>query len=217
VGRPARLTRAAIVDAAVALVEQGDPGGLTMKALGRAVAADPSAIYRHVADKEELLRAVGDRLLDGVVEGLPGGRRWDDVLRVTCRRLRAALLAHPELAPLARDAPTRQPNELRLTETLLAALEAGGFDAGGAAAAYHALIELTVGAAAIDGAVASLGAAERRATYAAWRRAYRSLSRERYPASRRAAPYLYRGSADQRFALAVDALLAGLLATVRGR
>ena len=36
-------------------------------------------------------------------------------------------MAQPELAALARDAPTRQPDELRLTETLLAALIAGGF------------------------------------------------------------------------------------------
>jgi len=217
VGRPARLTRPAIVEAATALVRRGGPGALTMKALGQALGADPSAIYRHVEDKDELLRAVGDRLLDGVVDGLPGDRSWDEVVRTTCQRLRAALLAQPELAALARDAPTRQPNELRLTETLLAALGAGGFDPVGAAAAYHALIEVTVGAATIDGTVAALPAADRRATYAAWRQAYRGLPRDRYPASRAAAPILYRGTADRRFALTVDALLDGLLATVAGR
>ena len=74
-----------------------------------------------------------------------------------------------------------------------------------------------MGAATIDGAVAALPAADRRATYAAWRRAYRDLPRDRYPASRAAAPFLYRGTADQRFALTVDALLDGLLATVTGR
>ena len=216
-GRPARLTRPAIVEAATALVERGGPSALTMKALGQALGADPSAIYRHVADKDELLRAVGDRLLDGVVDGLPGDRSWDEVVRTTCRRLRAALLAQPALAALARDAPTRQPNELLLTETLLAALVAGGFDPARAAAAYHALIEVTVGAATIDGAVGALPAPERRRTYAAWRRAYRHLPRDRYPTSRLAAPFLYRGTADQRFALTVDALLYGLLATVAGR
>ena len=216
-GRPARLTRPAIVQAATTLVERGGPGALTMKALGQALDADPSAIYRHVENKDELLRAVGDRLLDGVVNGLPGDRSWDHVVRMTCRRLRAALLAQPELAALARDAPTRQPTELRLTVTLRAALRAGGFDPPAAAAAYHALIEVTVGAATIDGAVAALPAADRRATYAAWRRAYRDLPRDRYPASRAAAPFLYRGTADQRFAVTLDALLDGLLATVTGR
>ena len=37
------------------------------------------------------------------------------------------------------------------------------------------------------------------------------------PGDRAAAPFLYRGTADERFALTVDALLAGLLATVAGR
>ena len=88
-GRPARLTRPAIVEAATTLVRHGGPGALTMKALGHELGADPSAVYRHVEDKDELLRAVGDRLLDGVVDGLPGERSWDDVVRTTCRRLRA--------------------------------------------------------------------------------------------------------------------------------
>jgi AcrR family transcriptional regulator len=217
VGRPARLTRTAIVDAAAALVVRGGPEALTMKALGSALAVDPSAVYRHVADKDELLRAVGDRLLEGVADGLPGERAWDDVVRTTCRRLRAALLAEPALAALTRDAPTRQPNELRLTETLLGALRDGGFAPAAAAAGYHALIELTVGAAAIDGTLAARPAAERRATYAAWRRAYRRLPARAFPASRVAAPFLYRGSADERFAFTIDALLDGLMATVARR
>jgi len=217
VGRPARLTRAAIVDAATALVARGGPEALTMKALGRDLAVDPSAVYRHLADKDELRRAVGDRLLEGVVDGLPGDRPWDDVVRTTCRRLRAALLAEPALAALTRDAPTREPNELRLTETLLAALRDGGFAPAAAADAYHALIELTVGAATIDGSLAARPANERRATYAAWRRAYRRLPARAYPASRAAAPFLYRGTADGRFALTVDALLDGLVATVARR
>ena len=47
-----------------------------MRSLGEAIGADPSAVYRHVRDKDELLRAVGDRLLQGVVDGLPGAERW---------------------------------------------------------------------------------------------------------------------------------------------
>ena len=125
--RPARLSRDEIVTAAVVLVEHGGPDALTMKALGAALGADPSAVYRHVRDKDELLRAVGDHLLDGVVEGLPGRRSWEVTVRIVCLRLRAALMARPQLADLARSAPTRQRHEVRLTEVLLGALGAGGF------------------------------------------------------------------------------------------
>jgi AcrR family transcriptional regulator len=214
--RPARLSRDEIVGAAVALVEQGGPDALTMKALGAALGADPSAVYRHVKDKDELLRAVGDHLLDGVVEGLPGRRTWDATVRTVCFRLRAALLARPQLADLTRSAPTRQPHEVRLTEVLLGALVAGGFPPDRAAAAYHALIELTVGSATIDGTTAAMDPALRRATYAAWRRDYRALPADEFPQCRAVAGHLYRGDADGRFRFALEALLQGLVATVPG-
>ena len=123
-------------------------------------------------------------------------------------------MARPRLAELARWAPTRQPNELRLTEVLLGALRAGGFDPPSAAAAYHALIELTVGAATIDGGRG--GGVARRATAPRTRRGGRTTPgcpATRYPDSRAVAPYLYRGTADRRFAFALDALLLGLQAT----
>jgi AcrR family transcriptional regulator len=214
--RPARLSRDEIVGAAVTLVEQGGPDALTMKALGAALGADPSAVYRHVQDKDELLRAVGDHLLNGVVEGLPGRRTWDDTVRTVCLRLRAALLARPQLADLTRSAPTRQRHELRLTEVLLSALVAGGFPPDRAAAAYHALIELTVGSATIDGTTAAMDPAVRRATYAAWRRDYQALPADEFPHCRAVAGHLYRGDADRRFRFALAALLHGLVATVPG-
>jgi AcrR family transcriptional regulator len=215
-GRPARLSRDEIVGAAVALVERGGPGALTMKALGGALGADPSAVYRHVKDKDELLRAVGDHLLDGVVDGLPGHRSWDVTVQTVCLRLRAALLARPELGDLARSAPTRQPHELRLTEVLLGALLAGGFPPDRAAAAYHALVELTVGSATIDGATAAMDPAVRRATYAVWRRDYRTLPADEFPHCRAVSAHLYRGDAHARFRFALEALLHGLVATVPG-
>jgi hypothetical protein len=123
-------------------------------------------------------------------------------------------MARPQLADLARSAPTRQPHEVRLTEVLLGALDDGGFPPAQAAASYHALIELTVGSATIDGATAALDPAARRATYAAWRGDYRALPADEYPHCRAAATHLYRGDADTRFRYALGALLNGLVATV---
>ena len=137
-------------------------------------------------------------------------------MRTLCLRLRAALMARPHLADLARSAPTRQRHETRLTEVLLGALHAGGFPPGHAATAYHALIELTVGSATIDGATAALDPAARRATYAAWRRDYQALPAAEFPHCRDAAVHLYRGDADARFGFALEALLRGLVATVPG-
>ncbi len=87
-----------------------------------------------------------------------------------------------------------------------------GFRAPAAAKAYHSLIELTVGSAAIDAAVAGLPGDERAATYERWRDDYAALDAAEYPALRAVSPQLYRGTADDRFADALDLMLAGLVA-----
>jgi len=207
---PRQLSRAAIVDACLQLLERapGDGRALTLRRVGAQLGVDATAIYRHFRDKDELLRAVGDRIHERVLEGGPGpDAGWRDVIRGICLRLRAAHLARPDLARFVRAGPALQGHELDVTEALLVQLGAAGLDAAASARAYHALVELTVGSAAIDADVASLPAADQRATWASWRRAYALLDPERYPASVAASAHLYPGTADDRFADALDRLL----------
>jgi hypothetical protein len=129
-----------------------------------------------------------------------------------CIELRRAQLRQPKLAALVRSAPTRLGNELAITEALLRELRRGGFRAPGAVKAYHSLIELTVGSAAIDAPLAAQPVGAREATYRGWRTDYRSLDPAAFPAINAVAPLLYQGSADERFEDALDLLLAGLVA-----
>jgi AcrR family transcriptional regulator len=206
-----RLDRDAILDAGMALLAEDGPEGVTMRRLGAHLGVDATAMYRHFADKDELLRAMGDRILDGVLDDLPGPRaRWDTVVTAICRRLRAALLGHPDVATLLRSGPPRHDHELRLTEALLTQLKRAGLDRRSAAHAYHALIELTVGSAALDADLSRRSAPEREAAYRAWRATYAGLDPTEFPASVAAAPHLYDGSADDRFEEALRLLLAGV-------
>lgn len=174
---------------------------------------DPSALYRHFADMGELQREVGDHLLAAVRVGERESESWETAVRRICVELRTVQLGQPRLAALVRAAPTRLTNELRITEALLRELARGGFTPAGAAAAYHSLIELTVGSAAIDAELAAEPADMRRRTYAAWRRHYAALDPAEFPHAVAVADHLYEGSADDRFRTALDALLAGLCAT----
>jgi TetR/AcrR family transcriptional regulator, tetracycline repressor protein len=209
----ARLTRDIIVAAAIEVI--GDVGSeqFSVRKLGEALEADPTAIYRHFRGKDELLRAMGDRSLDGVADDLPNDS-WRTCIRELCIRIRSANLAHPALASLVRGAPPRHRNELLITETILGRLSDAGFDAGDASQAYHALIELTIGSAAIDATMASLDPSARDAVYDEWRSDYAALDPIAFPHSVRAAPSLYPGTADQRFSFALDRLLDGLSARV---
>ena len=216
-GRPAALSRERIVDCAAALIAEHGTEALSARRLGEALGCDPSALYRHFTDMGELQRVVGDHFLVEVRVDARNGESWDAAVRRICVELRSVQLRQPRLAALVRAAPTRLTNELRITEALLRELTRGGFEPAGAASAYHALIELTVGSAAIDAELAAEPTAMRRRTYTAWRRHYAALDTADFPHAVAAASSLYEGTADDRFQFALAALLAGLSVTAYKR
>ena len=205
------LTRDAIVDTTIRILETQGSARLTMRSLGQALGTDPTAVYRHFRDKAELLRAVSERLLGAVTVDLPGqDAGWRAITVEVCVRLRAALLDQPELATALQFGPPLQPGEFAITEVLLTQFREAGLDPGAAALAYHSVIELTVGSAAIDAALHALSARERSQQYVRWRAAYAALDPGSYPRTTATAPFLYRGSAEERFVHALGRLLDGI-------
>ena len=209
-GRPASLSRASIVAAAALLVREQGVAALTARRLGEALGCDPTAVYRHFATMADLEREVGDRFLRAVDVRPRAAEGWREAVRRICVTLRRVQLRQPRLAELISAAPTRLANEMRITEALLRELRRGGCSESHAATAYHALIELAVGSAAIDAPISLQSAAQRRRLYGEWRREYAELPVARFPASVAAAEHLYRGSADDRFEAALDLLLDGI-------
>lgn len=212
----ATLTRDTIVDTTIRLIEERGSDAFTMRGLGQALGTDPTAVYRHFRDKAELLRAVSERLLGSVTAELPAATdRWRPVVVDVCRRLRAALLSQPQLATALQFGPPLQPTEFAITEVLLAQFRAAGFDDGAAAMAYHSVIELTVGSAAIDAALHALTNRERSQQYFRWRSVYATLDPAEYPHTVAASAHLYRGTAEERFVHALERLLDGIEAARR--
>ena len=58
-GSRTRLNRDVICRAAQELLIAGDADSFSLRALGDHLGVDPTAFYRHFADKEDLLREVG--------------------------------------------------------------------------------------------------------------------------------------------------------------
>jgi AcrR family transcriptional regulator len=206
------LSRERIVDEAIALVDEFGLDALTLRLLGERLGADPTALYRHVRDKAELVQAVGERLLAGVVDGIDTTQPWRDVVVAVCTSLRTALLDHPALARTVQFGPPLQTSEFAITEALLSQFRRARLDGPTAALAYHAVVELTVGSAAIDAPSHALDPQARSRQYFRWRSVYATLDPTEFPASVDAAPNLYRGSADDRFEYAVRRLLDGIAA-----
>src|SRR4051812_44183219 len=100
----ADLSRRRILDAAQALIDREGDSALTFRRLGAELGADPTAAYRHFRNKDELLLALGDRLLgeavDPTIAAIPAGAGWRTHLRLSAHSLRNTLVRHPRLATL---------------------------------------------------------------------------------------------------------------------
>jgi AcrR family transcriptional regulator len=91
------LSRDRIVDAALALLDSEGFEAVTMPSVAKRLGVGTMSLYRHVADKDDLVNAVAEQVLGSVA--VPDGDP-DDWGRVVgyLRALREAVLAHPALA-----------------------------------------------------------------------------------------------------------------------
>jgi AcrR family transcriptional regulator len=161
--RPARLTRAAIVEAALALVDEHGIDGLTMRALAKRLGVDPMAVYRHVRDKDALLGA----MCDAVIAGL-GPLRLDAPWREEVARLATdlhdVLVARPALVPVMTDAPMT-PASVVVARDAIELLAGQGVPEELATAAFGLIFSYVLGFAVVEHGVPppAAGAGELRA------------------------------------------------------
>ncbi|MFC0531969.1 TetR/AcrR family transcriptional regulator [Phytohabitans kaempferiae] len=143
--RPAPLSRARIVDAAVTLLDQHGIDGLTMRRLAQSLDVTSTALYWHVKTKEDVL----DLAVDHVFGDVPFPEPTDDWradARALVRDWRAVMLRHP-WSPGLIGRPMLGPNVLARTEYLQSALVRGGFTDLRLAVATRLLANYVIGAA----------------------------------------------------------------------
>ncbi|MFJ3659079.1 TetR/AcrR family transcriptional regulator [Streptomyces sp. NPDC090119] len=79
--RKGALTREQIIQAAVEISTEEGPGAVTFRALGSRVGVVASALYRHFADKNDLMLALADQVLTEVAGQFHAGGDWESDLR----------------------------------------------------------------------------------------------------------------------------------------
>lgn len=90
----APLTRDRIVNTAVAVADRGGFDGLSMRALAQEMGSAPMSLYRHVANKEDLLDAMVDVVFSEMY--VPATKRgWKRELRTRGISARGVLREHP--------------------------------------------------------------------------------------------------------------------------
>lgn len=93
-----QLHKPDVVDAATAILDNYGIADLTMRRLARELNVSPGALYWHFANKQELLGAVADRILEPV--RVEGAAAWPGRIHQICVALRDALLSHTDGAEL---------------------------------------------------------------------------------------------------------------------
>jgi AcrR family transcriptional regulator len=216
--RPAKpaLSREAIVDSALAIVREEDVDALTMRRLAQALDTGPASLYVYVANRDELWDLVFDAAV-GTVETEPTDpARWREQLHaLSGRMVNTMVVEYPGLARLAMARIPVGDNALRVSESVLSLLKAGGV--GDQAAAYAAdLIFMYVTATAYEQSLyAQLYSDPEHEMREVQRIATRfaALSPERFPTIAALRGQLTTGDGEERFSLGLDVIINGLLAT----
>jgi AcrR family transcriptional regulator len=201
------LSRGAILDGAVAVLDERGPAALTMRALADRLGVRPMALYTYFASKDELLDAARDHILRDL-DSHPGAGAWDDRLRAVGLALYRLLVAHPALIHLFATRPLAGHEAAQATEAHLRVLRDAGFDRVTAARAHLTLLHHVLGSATWDVRLNVGRDAESRRRR---REALRAMSSTGYPTLVDLAPELVNQAAgEQQFLFGLETILAGL-------
>lgn len=130
---PRRLDPQKVVDSALAIADDEGPAAVTLRRLAQLHGVTPMALYRHFKDKDDLLAALGDRLLDSVVLPEPTDEPWDVQLHKLLTAFVTALRTHPRLADLTLFRMLVSEPGLAIAERTMGLLTQGGFSVDDAA------------------------------------------------------------------------------------
>jgi len=143
-GRPPKLSRPAILAAAITLIDRDGPEALTMRSLAGALGVEAMSLYRHVDSKEALLDGVAEQLMSEI-EPRGISSDWAEAVRGFASSVRGLAREHPQAFTLLGMRALDSASALQPVEDLLASLRAGGFTPARAVAAYRVIAAYTRG------------------------------------------------------------------------
>ena len=121
-----QLSRDVIVDTALKLLDADGLDGVSMRRVADVLGTGPASLYAHVANKDELLDLLLDRVSAEVEVPDPDPAHWQDQLRSIGRQTYEVFRRHRDIAVISlANIPTSE-NALRIADRMLAIMLAGG-------------------------------------------------------------------------------------------
>lgn len=140
----APLTRELISSVAADLIKAEGIDALTMRTVAAKLGVSAMALYHHVADKDEVIRLVGDDLLAHIELPNPETGDWRELLVDAVHKTHESLLTVPGMTSVLLTR-TLLPNARRLLFFCIRQFERAGLSEEQAKIAYAGLHQLSIG------------------------------------------------------------------------
>jgi AcrR family transcriptional regulator len=124
--RRAPLSKDRVLGAAVALADEAGIESLSMRRLAEELGVVPMALYKHVANKEELLDGMIDVVV-GEMDPPVAGAGWKSAVRQRILSARRALLRHPWASRVMESKKNPTPVVLTYMDSMIGLFRGGGF------------------------------------------------------------------------------------------
>ncbi|MFD3556331.1 TetR/AcrR family transcriptional regulator C-terminal domain-containing protein [Streptomyces goshikiensis] len=132
------LSRDRVLRAAVAFADGAGIEALSMRRLAQELGVVPMALYKHVANKEELLDGMVETVVASLDPHVPGAD-WKSAVRRRILGARDALLRHTWAAQVIRSRTSPTPAVLAYLDSVIGTFRAGGLSLDLTHHAMHAL------------------------------------------------------------------------------
>lgn len=217
--RATQLSQDTIVDAAFALLDDEGVAGVTMRRVAQALDTGPASLYAHVANKEELVQLMIDRLNATITVPEPDADRWREQIKDIAWQAYRAYGAHIDIASALLATIPTGPNTLRISDGLLAILLTAGVPPQEASWFLDRLF-LYIAADAYEGSIhqvkqraSGMDATAYMAEFVEPIRTYfASLPPDRFPYLTANVEAMTTGSGDTRFEFGLEILINGIAA-----
>lgn len=177
-----------------------------MRRLGRELHADPTAVYRHFASKDELLVAMAERMFAEPLAEPCAAEGWRDALRRILHSGFAIYQRHPGVAVALARTPDDLPALVEHAERVAVELYRAGLGEEDGARALNAIFDVVAGVGLFRATTPTFSTIEHRA---AMRTTFAELDERTHPALRGLADHLY-PPRDDVLGFLVELLLDGI-------